>query len=199
MKYLNQLEYPHWLYVTRTQMEDEKDREWGKTSTIRSSGCGLCSAVMVAHRLIPNCEFDLKDALELSYSVEANYKKGTNYARFAPAFAEKLGLKLEMSRDIEDLRKCLRTGGAAVFLARGDRDGQVGLFTHGAHYVAVINEEPDGRLAILDPSLKDTKYTEEGRVGKVEVTKHGIILVEAKHLVEEAHETSMPYYLFWRK
>ena len=180
-------------------MEDEKDREWGKTSTIRSSGCGLCSAVMVAHRLIPNCEFDLKDALELSYSVEANYKKGTNYARFAPAFAEKLGLKLEMSRDIEDLRKCLRTGGAAVFLARGDRDGQVGLFTHGAHYVAVINEEPDGRLAILDPSLKDTKYTEEGRVGKVEVTKHGIILVEAKYLVEEAHATSIPYYLFWRQ
>ena len=113
--------------------------------------------------------------------------------------AEKLGFKLEMSRDIEALRHCLRTGGAAVILVRGDRDGQVGLFTHGAHYMAVINEEPDGRMAILDPSFKDTKYTEEGRVGKVEVTKHGIILVEAKHLVEEAHETSMPYYLFWRK
>jgi len=199
MKYLNQLEYPHWLYVTRTDMEDEKDREWGKTSTIRSSGCGLCSAVMVADRLIPNCGFDLKDALDLSYEVKANYKRGTNYARFAPAFAEKLGLKLEMTRDTEALINCLRTGGAAVFLARGDRDGQVGLFTHGAHYVAVINEEPDGRLAILDPSLKDTKYTEEGRVGKVEVTRHGIVLAEAKYLVEEAHATSIPYYLFWRQ
>ncbi len=199
MKYLNQLEYPHWLYVTRTEMEDEAEREKGKTTTMRSSGCGLCSAVMVADRLIPNCEFDLKDALDLSYEVNANYRKGTSYARFAPAFAERLGLRLEMTRDIDALINCLRTGGAAVFLAKGDREGQVGLFTHGAHYVAVISEEPDGRLAILDPSLKDTKYTEEGRAGKVEVTRHGIVLAEAKYLVEEAHETSLPYYLFWRQ
>ena len=131
--------------------------------------------------------------------MEANYRRGTNYARFAPAFAEKLDLKLESSRDIEDLRRCLRTGGAAVILVRGDRDGKVGLFTHGAHYMAVIGEEPDGRFAILDPALSDKKYKEEGRVGKVEITKHGIVLSEAEHLIEEAHVTSMPYYLFWRQ
>ena len=199
MKYINQLDYPHWLYVTRTEMEDEAEREKGKTTTVRSSACGLCSAVTVAHRLLPNCEFELTDALDLSYKVGANYRKGTSYARFAPAFAEKLGLKLEASRDIEALRRCVRTGGAAVILVRGDRDGQIGLFTHGAHYMSVINEEPDGRFAILDPSLSDKKYKEEGREGKVEVTKHGIVLATAEQLVAEAHDTSMPYYLFWRQ
>ena len=199
MKYVNQLDYPHWLYITRTQLEDEKLRESGKTTTIKSSGCGLCSAVIVAHRLIPNCGFELRDALELSYEVEANHRIGTDYNRFAPAFAEKLGLKLVESRDIEDLRHCLRTGGAAVYLVRGDRDGQVGLFTHTSHYITVINEEADGRFAILDPALTETKYKEEGRDGKVEVTKHGIILSEAKYVVEEADVKSIPFYLFWRQ
>jgi hypothetical protein len=200
MKFVNQRDYPHWLYVTRTDMEEEAEREKGKTTTVASSACGLCSAVMVADRLLPNCEFDLKDALELSYEVKANYKRGTNYARFAPAFAEKLGLKLEMTRDIDALINCLRTGGAAVFLAKGDRDGQVGLFTHGAHYVAVINEEPDGRFAILDPSYNDTKFEEPDRVGKVEIKNNVIVLCDEQTLEHERPTwNSAPYYLFWRK
>ena len=62
MKYVCQLEYPDLLYVTRTSLEGEA-REKGKTTTIRSSGCGLCSAVMVADRLLPNCQFSLRGQL----------------------------------------------------------------------------------------------------------------------------------------
>ena len=40
MKCINQLEYPDLLYITRTTPEGEA-REKGKTSTIKSSGCGL--------------------------------------------------------------------------------------------------------------------------------------------------------------
>ena len=108
MKYVNQLDYPHLLYVTKTDMEG-RARERGKTSTVKTSGCGLCSAVMVADRLLPNCEFSLEDALDLSYAVKANHKRGTDYNRFAPAFAEKMGLKWEASKDLEDLRRCLNT------------------------------------------------------------------------------------------
>ena len=88
MKFVNQRDYPHWLYVTRTDMEGE-DREKGKTTTVFTSACGLASAVMVADRLIPNSDFELKDAIDLSYEVKANYRRGTAYRRFAPAFAEK--------------------------------------------------------------------------------------------------------------
>ena len=86
MKYLNQLEFPDWLYVTRVDMEGD-DKEWGRTSTIKSSGCGLCSAVMVADRLIPEADFGLKEAIKLSYDSKANHRIGTDYKRFAPAFA----------------------------------------------------------------------------------------------------------------
>ncbi len=198
MKYLNQLEYPHWLYVNRTEM-DEAEREAGKTKTIASSGCGLCAAVMAADRLLPNCEFTLKDALDLSYETKANHKKGTDYVIFAPAFAEKVGLKLEMTNDAERVRYCLRTGGAVVVHSGGDREGYIGVFTHGGHYVTLINEEPDGRIAVLDPSYKVGKYEEEGRRGKVEMKNGYIALCDLSVLAKDAENRDPGFYLFWRK
>lgn len=198
MRYVNQLQYPHMLYTTKTEMEGEA-REKGRTTTIKSSGCGLCSAIMVADRLLVNYDFDLDDAIQLAYDVAANHKAGTNYKRFAPAFAEKLGLRLEMTADLERLLYCLRTGGAAVVHVR-EEDGKIGLFTHGGHYVAVIGEEPDGRVAVLDPSYKEGKYEEEGRKGKVEM-KNGVIALCAPETLDEdaAHSRDVFYYLFWRK
>ena len=86
MKYINQLEYPRWPYINRTNM-DEAEREAGKAKTIATSGCGLCAAVMVADRLLTNITFNLQDALQLSYDTKANHKAGTDYKIFAPAFA----------------------------------------------------------------------------------------------------------------
>ena len=78
MKFVCQRDYPHWLYITRTGMEGE-EFEKGKTSTVSSSACGLCCAVMMAHQLIPNCTFELADAIDLSYATKSN--QGTNTIR----------------------------------------------------------------------------------------------------------------------
>ena len=198
MKYINQRDYPHWLYITRTDMEGE-DKEYGKTTTVKSSACGLCAAIMVADRLLVNYDFDLTAAIQLSYDQKANYRAGTSYARFAPAFAEKLGLKMEVTSDVEEMRRCIRTGGAAVALVIERKGERVGLFTHSAHYISVIDEEADGRFVILDPSFTDTKFEEEGRKGKVEIKNGVIILCDAATLDAEADPNNPPYYLFWRK
>jgi len=197
MKYVNQLEHPHMLYVTRCEL-DEKNREYGRTTTIKSSGCGLCAAIMVADRLLPSYDFDLYDAIQLSYDAKANLDIGTDYELFAPVFAENLGLRYKMTDSLKALRHCLRTGGAAVVLVGGKREGHVGLFTHSGHYMTVIGEEPDGRLAILDPSLSPTKYEEEGRKGRVEIKNDVIVLCDAQILHEETEGKTGPYYLFWR-
>ena len=198
MKYINQRDYPHWLYVTRTSLEGE-EKEIGKTTTVFTSACGLCCAIMVADRLIPNCDFDSTQAISLSYDVQANQKRGTSYARFAPAFAEKLNLRLEKSEDIASVRLCLQTGGAAVAHVRGDHDGIPGLFSHTGHYVAIIGQEPDGRLAILDPYLYEGKFEEEGRQGKVELKCGTIALCQEADLAGDVTRKFTPYYLFWRK
>ena len=198
MKYLSQLDYPHMPYITRTDPENPR-HEHGKTTTVKSSGCGLCSAIMVADRLLTHYDFDLEDAVALSYEVEANRGAGTSYKAFAPAFADRMGLRLKATKDVQELVNCLQTGGAAVILAGGDREGHIGLFTHGGHYMAAIGVEPDGRIAILDPSYRPEKYLEEGRVGKVEIIDGPIVLATTEVLDEETREKATPYYLFWRK
>lgn len=198
MKYVNQLEYDDLSYVTRTDMKEEADREKGIKTTVRSAGCGLCSSLMVADRLLVESGFGLNDAIQLSYDVKANYSIGTAYKRYAPEFAERLGLRLEMTNDPERLRHCLRTGGAAVLHMGGDYEGHVGVFSHGGHYVAAISEEPDGRIAILDPSYKVGKYEEEGRKGKVEIKNNVICICDMQVVVEDTASRDPGMYLFWR-
>ena len=198
MKYINQLDYPHMPYVTRQDMEDPKDREYGKTTTVATSACGLCTAIVVVDRLVANAEFTLQEAIQMSYDLKANRRIGTNYQIFAPALAERFGLELEMTNDPERLRYCLRTGGCAVAESCGDRDGYIGLFTHTAHYINVIAERKDGRIVVLDPALKAGKYEEEGRKGKVEVD--GVFLLsEMQYLAEDVANLKDAFFLFWRK
>ena len=198
MKYINQLDYPHWLYVTKTDMEDEVQREKGKVTTIRSSGCGLCSAIMVADQLLPNSTFDLTEAIDISYATKANHKAGTDYKRFGPAFAEKLGLRMEMANDAESLCNCLRTGGAAVINVGGDYEGHIGVFSHGGHYITAIGMDAEGRVIILDPSYKPNKFEEEGRKGKVEMKNDVIALCDPQLLVEDTATRDPGFYHFWR-
>lgn len=198
MRYVNQRDYPDMSYVTRANPKNI-NHEKGKHTTVSSSGCGLCSAIMVADRLLPSYRFELEDAIELSYSVGANHAIGTDPKLFFPAFAEKMGLKLVSTNDLDALLHCLRTGGAAVVHVGGDREGHIGLFTHGGHYMVIIGEEPDGRLAILDPSYCESKYEEEGRVGKVEVVNGVIVLCDPQILDGEGHVSKTHYHLFWRR
>ena len=198
MKYINQLEFPDIPYITRCDL-DGKDKEIGKATTVRLCGCGLCSAVMVLDRLLPEYTFDLEEAVRLSYDCGANREKGTNYKRFAPVFAEKFGLELEMSDDPERLRYCLRTGGAAVLRSEGDREGYTGVFTHGAHYITAISEERDGRIAILDPSYKAGKFEEEGRKGLVEMKNGFVALCDMQVIIDDTSSAEPGFYLFWRK
>ena len=198
MKYVNQLNYPDIPYITRTSLSGE-DYEYGQKTTVKSSGCGLCASVMVADRLIPNCDFELTDALTLSYESGANYKSGTTYSRYAPAFAKKLGLEYKATDDVLELRECLLSGGAAVALVCGDTKKKVGLFTHRRHYITLINLEPDGRVAVLDPSFKDGKYEEEGRAGKVQMKNGVIALCDINEIVADKVEDKSLFYLFWRK
>ena len=99
MKFVCQRNYPHWLYITRTGLEGE-EFEKGKTSTVSSSACGLCCAVMMADQLIPNCTFELTDAIDLSYATQSNKDRGTDYRTYAPALAEKLNLSASRTSHI---------------------------------------------------------------------------------------------------
>ena len=198
MRYVNQKEHPEIPYITCTT-PDHPRHEQGKTTSIKTSGCGLCSSIMVLDRLLPDYKFELEDAVALSYEIGANYGAGTARIYF-PVFAERMGLRHEMVSTLEEVKECLRTGGVAIAHVAGDHGDRIGIFSHVGHYIVVLNEEPDGRLAILDPALLPGRYDEEGRRGKVEV-KHGYISLCSPEDLHADVEFRQPgaYHLFWRK
>lgn len=196
MKYIMQNNYPHIRYVTNL-VDPTNDRMY--KGTFARSGCGLASLMMVADRLLVNYKFDMRDAVELSYATGANRWIGTSLRYIAPVFAYKFGLELEMTSDPEKLLHCLRTGGCAVAHSSGDREGHTGVFTHGGHYIVPINEERDGRIAILDPYQTEEKLREETFTSVVEV-KDNIFKCSLETLVEDCKPaTGIAFYLFWRK
>ena len=163
--YVNQTDYPHVSYPTLTSIPELT--RWD--STVRSAGCGLCSASMVVTNLTGKM-FPLIDCLELSLAVNANHSPGTDMDRLAPYVAERFDLDLVMTDDPELLRGHLMAGGMAIANASGDRpeDGHIGVFSHGGHYVAVVKIQEDGEhVVVLDPSQVPGKYLEEGRRDKV--------------------------------
>lgn len=198
MKYINQLDYPDKPYITRTNLEGE-EKEKGTKTTVKTSACGLCSAIMVADRLVPNCDFTIDDAIQLSYDSGANAYIGTRYNLFAPAFAEKFNLIYETTSDVEVLKNWLTTGGVAVANVGGDRDGYIGVFSHIGHYIMVNNLESNNRVAILDPSYKEGKYDEEGRKGKVEMKQGVIAVCDISVLQKDAENRNPSFHLFKRK
>ncbi len=197
MKYINQNDYPDKPYLTRIKLEGI-EKEKGTKTTVKSSGCGLCCAIMVVDRLVPNCDFSLDDAIELSYKSGSNFYIGTRYNTFGPALAEKFDLIYEPTSDIKKLKEWLSSGGVAVANVGGDREGYIGVFSHTGHYIMVNNLENDNRVAILDPGYKEGKYEEEGREGKVEI-KQGIIAVcDISILQKDAENRTPSFHMFKR-
>ena len=209
MFYINQRDYPDKLYPTL--LDTPEHPKSGKT-TVFSSACGPCSAMMALDRLLPSGDyhFTLDDALNLSYETGANHGSGTDGKIYFPAFAKKFGLRYVPTNDIGELKECLRTGGAAIALV-GERkeDGYVAVFTHQEHYICITAMLPDGRFEVLDPYFYDGKFDEPERSDKVELDGHIVrcpeeVLLGDTLLVRRRSEDFPPeektraFHLFWR-
>ena len=198
MLYINQREYPYIPYPTHTA---EPEHEDGKKRTLASAGCGICAGMMVVDRLLPNVHFTKEEAIGLSFFCDANAHRGTLYRRYAPALCKKFNLRYEESNDFDDVLRCLHTGGCVVCVTskRDDDPSYVPTFTYGGHYIVLINEEPDGRICILDPSLKEGKFEENGRSGRVEV-KGNLCFCSRKVIEDDTVGAGYwgHYFLFWR-
>ena len=157
MLYVNQRENEKLMYICNTE-DISAENEWMHHSSFAKTGCGICSAVMVIDRLLPNTDFSLTDAIQLSYDTKANHEPGTDYGIYAPALAEKFDLKLKMSSDPEDLLHCLKTGGVCVVNVGGDREGWAGVYCGIGHYIVAISQIEDERICVLDSDMYDGKF-----------------------------------------
>ena len=191
VKLVNQNDYPNKIYITKTA-KDEPDRTNGLSTTIASSGCGICCAVMVANFF--GHDFSLDQAIELSYSCQANNGFGTKYKPYGNALAERFNLIVERTDKKETLFKHLDNGGCGVVNVGGDHDDHIGLFSHVGHYIFIYKHVND-EVYILDPGIEPNKYQEESRKGKVRFEGE-FVISDYKYLQADILNRETPIFLF---
>ncbi|MDD3173978.1 MAG: hypothetical protein PHF63_10100, partial [Herbinix sp.] len=184
MFYLNQLEYETILY----RYNLNKGGALPGRDNIKAAGCGLCCICMVVENLTME-HFSLVECRDLSEAIQANMEIGTNLKILGQKVSEMFNLKFEFTDDYKKMELCLTNGGMAVANVGGDREGYVGVFSHGGHYitVAAIDEE---EICVLDPSYKEGKYEEREDKNIVKVVDKFIYC--SRELLEKECENRSP-------
>ncbi|MEE8808412.1 MAG: C39 family peptidase [Lactimicrobium sp.] len=194
--YLNQNEYPDVEYLTDVQAKS--DPAFYEHGSIKEAGCGLCSAGMMLYDFF-GIKVPLKDLLQLSYSCQANLSPGTDMKRFGEALCTEYGLAMSYSNSLSDVTSCLENGGLCIANVGGDRQGHVGTYSHGGHYIYVFDYDQKTReFLILDPSYYPHKYEEKGREGLVK--KDGNVCRSlGQVLLDDTANRDPGFYLFTKK
>lgn len=153
MLYINQREHEDILYLTNL---NEPESEIAVKGTIKSSGCGICSACMVVDRLCMDT-LSMEDCIKLSYDHKANLEPGTDMQALGPALAEKFHLKYQETDETEVLNDWLQKGGCAIVNVGGNRKGHKGVFSSVGHFMVLLSFA-DGEYQILDPDWTKEKF-----------------------------------------
>lgn len=193
MLYLNQQKYSSMPYPCNTS--DPED-EWGRNTSIKEAGCGLCSACMLVDQLSIK-KLSLKKARQLSEETGANWKRGTDMKILAPVLASEFDLLFSITDDMSKLICHLREGGRAIVNVGGDHDGYEAVFSRGGHYMILISYK-EGWFCLLDPSQRKNKYNKGVQEGEVRVNGH-FIYASKKILKKETENRTPAFYLFSRK
>lgn len=194
MKLINQNDYPDKIYVTKTK-KPEPDRSSGLKTTIMTSGCGICSGMMVAQFF--GKEMSMDEAIQLSYDYEANTSFGTKYIPYANGLCDKFNLTCSIGYDKESLFKHLDNGGCAVSNVGGDHDDHIGVFSHVGHYIFIYKHVGD-EVYILDPGIEPEKYKEETRKDKVRFEGE-FVISDVKYLLKDTENRDMPFFMFKKR
>lgn len=193
MIFVNQLEHKDLPYPTNLSAP-EKEREMD--GTVASSGCGLCSVMMMLDRLCLD-GISLTDVRDLSEEIQANMNPGTDMHILGAEIARRFDLIMETSNDTDEMEKWLMTGGCVIANPGGDHEEHYGLFTHGGHYIVLI-ATTGAEFVVLDPSIRPDKFTEEKRQGRVR-TAGRFVYVNRKELEADTENRNPRYYMFKRK
>lgn len=199
MKYLNQLEYSHIPYPTDAAAPDSRFH----SLSIKEAGCGLCCLAMMVDRLTTKT-VSLKKLISLSVKNEANLHPGTDMKVLGPVAAGLYDLDYSTTNSIRKAMRHLKNGGCVIANVGGDREGYTGVFSHGGHYILLLSVVKNSSAAakdlicVLDPSLKDGKYDEPGREGKV-LLDAPFAYCSPELLEKETDNRDPGFYLFSRK
>lgn len=177
---------------------NQNDKKWGDviysskkphTETIKSSGCGICSAAMIVSNLTDTYIEPPKMA---EYSVKNGFRidgVGTAFALY-PSIANEYNLSCVQTGDINKAIECVKRGGMVVCSTSG---GENKLFSTSGHLFVMTGVSGD-EVEFYDVGIYSGKYNTAYRKQRCYV-KNGFVYVNKN----EAKKHITTYFMFERK
>jgi hypothetical protein len=186
-KYYNQYNYKNIPYPS----------EELKNATIASGGCGVCCGAMIVSNLTDKI-VDPKAMASYAIKKGARVNGGTEMTILAKALCADYLLDFKTTNDENVLITHLKSGGMAVANVGGSRQGYVGVFSDGGHFIVIAGLTSDGRIIVLDPGNYSGKFNKTGRKGKVIVSGNNCIC-DISVLTQDTANRPIGYWLFERR
>lgn len=163
-------------------------------ATVKSGGCGVCCASMIVENLTTH---KIGPQLMAQYSINkrARVSGGTDMNVLAKAISADYGMEFSATSDESALLNHLQAGGMAVVNVGGNRNGYIGVFSDGGHYIVAAGLTSDGKVIILDPGYYVGKFNKTGRTGKVKMNGNYCIC-DMSVLAEDTASKTPAYWLF---
>ena len=188
MEYINQWDYPDLSYPHPEGIYTDK------IPMVSNTGCGLCSMWMVV-RLLTEHRPTIEDMVRVAQESGGNNCRGTRISRFGPYCARLYGMRFALTNDKDLLKAHLQAGKPAIICVDGDKNGEIGLFSHVGHYIVALSWEGD-TVCVMDPAMQPGKYEEGSRKGKVRTDEAPLLYVSAQDLLDDAVNSLVPFSLF---
>lgn len=149
----NQNEYAHLTYPAPGYL----------TATIKSGGCGVCSAVNAVAALTGK-NVPVRVMRDLAQNGGARVSGGTDMRRLVALVCAQYQLKCSQTSSIDELKNHLKKGGVAICNAAGR-----GMFSSGGHYIVALGFL-GGKICLADPGMYTGKYNTAKRRASVTVS-----------------------------
>ena len=163
----------------------------GEEATIKSGGCGVCSACIVLNTLAQKELLSVAEMAKFSIEHKARINDGTDEKTLLTALCKQFkGFSFKVSNDIKELKKHLKSGGMAIC----NQGKAYNVFSTRGHYV-VAYRLIDSNIDIVDPQMYSGKYDKKPRPERIiKKTAYGCI-VKPSQLKKATADRNPSYYL----
>lgn len=165
----------------------------GSYATVKSGGCGVCSALMVLNNLYGREIMTVAQMAKFSQNCGARIMDGTNMTTLMNALCDKYALKYKSTQYNNELLQCLKEGGMAV-INQGDR---YNVFSTAGHFVTGYKLANADTVIVLDPDLYAGKYEKPPRPDRIVKQVGNEIYVTINQIGLATQDRNPCYWLVW--
>lgn len=185
MFFYNQLDYDNVDY----------SKPNGQSATVKSSGCGVCSTLMVLNNLFGKELMTVKQMAKFSIDHGARNNYGTDVNALLKALSKKYNINYKPTYLNKELWDHLKKGGMAVV----NQDDTHDVFSDSGHFVVAYKAIGNDTVICLDPYWYEGKFNRNNRMSHITKIVGKEIYLPLKEVGWCSKDRNPCYYLVSKK